>query len=653
MCGIAGILISRSSSATDLRESLTAITHKMVIRGPDAMGQWISSQANVGLGHCRLSIIDLETRSDQPMHSTDQRYTIVFNGEIYNYRELRRELEGRGHRFVTTGDTEVLMQMYVEYGVTMLDRLRGMYAFGIWDEKAQELFLARDPFGIKPLYYAQGDGCVYFASQVKALLDAPGIDLREQSAAHVGFFVWGSVPEPLTLYRGIHCLPSGTWLCAGSCGISEPRRFSSPIEEFTQFHQSELPKSAAECDSRLHDALEESVRMHEIADVPVAIFLSAGIDSGIIASLASENDNDVEALTLGFDLLRGTDQDETCLAARVAKEYALPHYVRFIDQGTFVKHRERLLQQMDQPTIDGINAYFISWFARERGFKVALSGLGGDELFGGYPSFRQIPPTVRTVSTVNSVPMLARGWHSITASLMQRFTSPKYASLFEYGGSWGGAYLLRRGLFMPWELPQFLDPEMVRTGWRELGSIEKMNALVRPLGDLPGTSRKQVDFLRVSALEMSFYMRSQLLRDADWAGMAHSIEIRVPFIDMTLLQKLAPLWASGLAPRKPSMAKALRRALPPEILNRPKSGFSVPVREWMQETPERGLRHWAKYVYGKLWTGICPEVSPADEPVHAAKSLIYVTGRKTIHADHAKVQIATETSTGFVRNPPS
>ncbi|MEG9436980.1 asparagine synthase (glutamine-hydrolyzing) [Edaphobacter sp. HDX4] len=620
MCGIAGIFSSRSNSV-DLRESLTAITHKMATRGPDAMGQWISSQEKVGLGHRRLSIIDLDTRSDQPMHSADQRYTVVFNGEIYNYRELRRELEGKGCQFVTTGDTEVLLQMYAEYGAAMLHRLRGMYAFGIWDEKAQELFLARDPFGIKPLYYAEGNGCLYFASQVKALLDAPGIDLREQSAAHVGFFVWGSVPEPFTLYRGIHCLPSGTWLCAGRDGISGPRRFSSPVEAFTQFHPSELPKSEAERDSRLHDALKESVQMHEIADVPVAVFLSAGLDSGVIASLASENGRHVEALTLGFDLLRGTDHDETSLAARVAREYALPHSTRFIDQATFVEHRERLLQQMDQPTIDGVNAYFISWLAREYGFKVAISGLGGDEIFGGYPSFRQIPPTVYAVSAVNSVPVVAHAWHRVTAPLMQRFTSPKYASLFEYGGSWGGAYLLRRGLFMPWELPQFLDPEMVRTGWRELGSIEKMNALVQPLGDLQGTSREQANFLRVSALEMSFYMRTQLLRDADWAGMAHSLEIRVPFVDMALLQKLAPLRASLLSPRKSTMAKVLQKPLPAEILNRPKSGFRVPVREWMQETPERGLRHWAKYVYGKLWTGTCPAVRESfisDEPSHAA-----------------------------------
>lgn len=574
----------------------------MTSRGPDAEGQWISPKGNVALGHRRLSIIDLAARSDQPMHSLDRRYSIVFNGEIYNYQDLRQELEEKGRRFVTTGDTEVLLQMYAEYGTAMLERLRGMYAFGIWDEMEQTLLLARDPLGIKPLYYAEGNGCLYFASQVKALLDAPGIDLREQSAAHVGFFVWGSVPEPFTLYRGIHCLPSGTWVRAENEKLSEPRLFGSPVDTFTQFNWDEVPKSQAECDARVHDALEDSVRMHEIADVPVAIFLSAGLDSGVIASLASESGHDVEGLTLGFDRLRGTAQDETALAAGVAQHFGLPHYSQFIDQAKFAEHRERLLQHMDQPTIDGVNVYFISWLARQRGLKVALSGLGGDELFGGYPSFKQIPPTVRSVGALNSIPMAARAWHLVTAPVARRFTSPKYASLFEYGGSWGGAYLLRRGLFMPWELTQFLDPEMVQQGWRDLGSIDRMNSLVRPLTGFPDIPKDQRDFLRVSALEMNFYMRSQLLRDADWAGMAHSLEIRVPFVDMTLLRKLAPLRVSSLFKRKPRMVEALRKPLPPEIVNRPKSGFSIPVREWMQETPDRGLRHWAKYVYGKLWT---------------------------------------------------
>jgi asparagine synthase (glutamine-hydrolysing) len=311
MCGIAGILVSPKSEGLDFSEALTRLSSALATRGPDASGQWVSGTRILGFAHRRLSIIDVDARSDQPMHSTDGRYTIVFNGEIYNYQELRSDLEKKGRGFRTTGDTEVLLQMYAEYGEDMLTRLRGMYAFGIWDELSQELFLARDPFGIKPLYYAEGGGNFYFASQVKALLTVPEVDLREEPAGHVGFFVWGSVPEPYTLYRGIRCLPSGTWMRATREGISKPRLFASPAGEFSKFGLDEMPQSETEANVRLHDALRETVRMHEISDVPVAVFLSAGIDSGVVTALAAEAGNEVETLTLGFDLLRDTAEDET------------------------------------------------------------------------------------------------------------------------------------------------------------------------------------------------------------------------------------------------------------------------------------------------------------------------------------------------------
>src|SRR5579875_160627 len=276
MCGIAGIFVSRGTRQIDLRETLADFNEALATRGPDSGGIWTSPGGRAGVAHRRLSIIDVGARSDQPMHSADGRYTLVFNGEIYNYRELRHELEQRGRVFVTAGDTEVVLQMYAEWGTAMLPRLRGMYAFGIWDEHKRELMLARDPFGIKPLYYAEGDGQLYFASQVKALLSAPGVDLQEEPAGHVGFFVWGSVPEPYTLYRGIRSLPAGCWMAATTEGISEPRPFTSLSEEFTRFDAADMPQSEEECLARLHDALEESVRAHEIADVPVGIFLSAG-----------------------------------------------------------------------------------------------------------------------------------------------------------------------------------------------------------------------------------------------------------------------------------------------------------------------------------------------------------------------------------------
>jgi asparagine synthase (glutamine-hydrolysing) len=601
MCGIAGILVHQDAPSLGVGEALTAMSARLSVRGPDASGMWSSPSGRIHFAHRRLSIIDLNARSDQPFHSADGRYTIVFNGEIYNYMELRTQLQRQGCVFTTTGDTEVLLQMYAQYGSAMLNLLRGMYAFAIWDEQEQQLFLARDPLGIKPLYYAQANECFYFASQVKALLKVPGVDLSPQPAGHVGFFVWGSVPEPWTLYRGIFSCPSGTWILAGRKGIREKRQFASPAEESIRFSPAEIPRSAAECTERLHAALEESVRMHEIADVPVGLFLSAGIDSGMLASLASEISDRLEALTLGFDLLKGTPSDETGLATTISRQYGLPHRVEFIDRGVFHAERDRLLDTMDQPTIDGVNTYLVSRLAKHMGFKVALSGLGGDELFTGYPSFRNVPATVHSLGAFSHVPALGRGLRVLTAPLLSRLTSPKYAGLLEYGGTWGGAYLVRRGLFMPWELTQFLDADLVREGWRDLGSVEQMNALLRPFRERQEVPREQADLLRVSALETSYYMRTQLLRDADWAGMAHSIEIRVPLVDMTLLRQLAPLRASRFVPRKPEVANCLRKPLPQEILSRPKTGFSVPVREWMHGPLTRGLRSWARFVYSAMY----------------------------------------------------
>lgn len=600
MCGIAGVLIRRSAGQADARQGLELVSEAQKVRGPDASGLWMAAGGGAALAHRRLSIIDVDARSDQPMHRPDGRYSIVFNGEIYNYQELRQDLESRGHTFRTSGDTEVLLEMYVAYGEAMLDRLRGMYAFGIWDEREGKLFLARDPLGIKPLYYAEAGGNLWFASQVKGLLAAPGVDTREQPAGHVGFFVWGSVPEPWTLYRGIHCLPSGSWIRADRGGMTQPRRFASPAAEMAKYDPAQMPRSWEECYARLHDSLEESVRMHEIADVPVAVFLSAGVDSGLLTSLAAERNPSLHTLTLGFDRLRGTPSDETELARNVAEHFGVEHHVAWIDQQLFLEHREKLLERMDQPTIDGVNTYFVSWMAHRHGFKVALSGLGGDELFGGYPSFTDVPKTVHRLGGLSRVPGLGKAWRVVTAGAVSRRTSPKYASLLEYGGTWGGAYLLRRGLFLPWELPEFLDAELVRTGWGELGSLAEMDALMAPFRAMPGVDPAQADLLRVSALETAYYMRTQLLRDSDWAGMAHSLEIRVPLVDMTLLRQVNTLRASRFSPRKPGILNCLRKPLPDEIRNRAKTGFSIPVREWMQEGGERGLRPWAKHVYRVL-----------------------------------------------------
>ena len=562
----------------------------MASRGPDGSGAWRSDDGRVAFAHRRLAIIDLSASGAQPMASADGRYVVVHNGEIYNFRDLRRELEAEGRVFVSQSDTEVLLHLYDRDGEDMVERLRGMYGFAIWDGERRGLFMARDPYGIKPVYYADDGRSVRFASQVKALLAGGGIDTRPAPAGHVGFFVFGYVPEPETLYRGIRALPAGHTLWIDGDGPRAPKKFFDIGEVLRGAGTGGDGPAAADL---LREALRDSVAHHMVADVPVGVFLSSGLDSTTIAALASEHETGgIRAITLGFDEFKGTLSDEAPLAAQVAEHYGAVHDTRWVRRDDFVGEVERITAAMDQPTIDGVNTYFVSKAASEAGLKVALSGLGGDELFGGYPTFRDLPRVVSALGLLRYAPGLGRGIRVIAEPMIRRLCSPKYAGLLEYGSRPGDFYLLYRAVFPPWELPKVLDPDLVREGWRELAARTRLEATVDGLA-----SPRAI----VSALESSWYMRSQLLRDSDWAGMAHSLEIRVPLVDATLLRRIAPLLTAPHPPDKRDMAAAPAKPLPDEVLNRPKTGFLVPVRDWLAAdagVPERGLQGWARMVYG-------------------------------------------------------
>jgi asparagine synthase (glutamine-hydrolysing) len=467
-----------------------------------------------------------------------------------------------------------------------------MYAFGIWDERDQSLFLARDPFGIKPLYVADDGGTLRFASQVKALLKGGAVSTAPEPAGSVGFLLWGYVPEPYTLYRSIRSLQAGSTMRVSRSQRPKADRFFDVRAEF-QLAEATTPARSADVPAIVRAAVCSSVERHLVADVPVGVFLSAGIDSSTVAGLASRHgDARLHAVTLGFSEFEGTDKDEVPLAAEVARSFRIRHDVHHITGKDFQAELARILDAMDQPSTDGVNTYFVSRAAARSGLKVALSGVGGDELFGGYPSFAQIPrvPTWRGLSRAISIAgRLAR---AVMAPTVAAFTSPKYASVLEYGGSHGGAYLLRRALFLPWELKTVLDPTTVEVGLRELTTLEHLQASVSGLAQ-PRS--------RVAALELAWYMRNQLLRDADWAGMAHSLEIRVPLVDVQLFRALAPLIASDHYPTKGDLAGALETPLPDNVQKRPKSGFTPPVRQWLLDSSEgtvasRGLRDWAKRV---------------------------------------------------------
>ncbi|MEO6909302.1 MAG: asparagine synthase-related protein, partial [Edaphobacter sp.] len=482
----------------------------------------------------------------------------------------------------------------------MLELLRGMFAFAIWDEHNQALFLARDPYGIKPLYIAETTEGIWFSSQVKSLLKVPGIDLSPEPAGHAGFFMWGSVPEPHTLYKGIRSLRSGYSLWLQRDSKPKYRQFSS-IAKTLAGHLS-LPEGES-ASARLQKSLGESVNLHYfVSDVPVAIFLSAGLDSSTILGLAAGKftPRGLNALTLGFDAYKNTPGDESAEAGQIAHHYGVSQQVKMIMRTDFEAESSRFLHAMDQPSIDGINTFFIAKMAREAGFKVALSGIGGDELFGGYGSFRQIPRMVNVIGALGVSRRFGGSIRKYTESFLKKLTSPKYAGLLEYGGTIEGAYLLRRSLFMPWELPGVLDADLAAAGLEQLEHSQLEKDELAHVKELPL-------HVQICLLESTRYMRNQLLRDADWAGMAHSLEIRTPFVDAFLLRQLAPLLRSSHPPTKLAMAGTLDKPLPAAILHRKKTGFGVPVREWLAaslpEKPERGLRSWAKFIYKEQWSG--------------------------------------------------
>jgi asparagine synthase (glutamine-hydrolysing) len=536
------------------------------------------------------------------MVSADGRLVITFNGEIYNYSALRAELEAAGASFRTTSDTEALLHLYARYGVAMVHRLRGMFAFAIWDEIRRELFLARDPYGIKPLYTANNGWTFRFASQVKALLAGGQISLDAEPAGIAGFHLFGSVPEPFTLYRDIRALPAGHTQWVDAAGPREPAPFTKLATILAE--GAAHPAPIAEFPESLRASALDSVRAHLLADVEVGIFLSAGVDSGALLGLARDaGQHATRTITLGFEEFCGTAEDEAPLAAQVAERYGARHITRRVSEREFRADLPAIIEAMDQPSIDGVNTWFVAKAAKEVGLKVALSGLGGDELLAGYPSFTDLPRWRYAFGAIAAVPGLGRGARALIRTLAPGFArgAPKALGLLEYPRSWAGAYLLRRGLFLPYELTEVMDPDLAREGLRRLKPLRR---LAENLSPDPGSNVG-----RICVLESAHYMRNQLLRDADWAGMAHGVEIRVPLVDLTLLRALAPAMpriASRMG--KEVLAKAPTAPLPAEIVAREKTGFGVPTGAWMNAIAgepmivARGRRFDTKGLISRRWS---------------------------------------------------
>lgn len=593
MCGLTGAIIDHEfSEAFDYKIVIRQMCDAMFSRGPDATGYWESNNQSVFFGHRRLSIIDLDARSNQPFVSECGNFVIVFNGEIYNFLQLRVAMSELGEQFHTTSDTEVILKLYVRKGAAMLELLRGMFSFAIWDKNKKKCFLARDPYGIKPLYLAKTKVGWLFASQVKAL-QASGLVSKEiDTMSEASYWMLGSVAGPKTWFNKISEIPPGHW-----AEITEDGKYSGPKCYWNIADSwSVIPENInqIEVQQRVKHELLDSVKCHLVSDVPVGIFLSGGIDSGALAGLMIDSgSSNLIGITIAYEEFIGTHDDEVPIARKIADHYGIKHVVRKVSKNEFQSDLPHILADMDQPTVDGINTWYASKAAAEIGLKVVVSGIGGDELFLGYESFRKIPPLVKVARALGQIP-----GGMFVGKMLANIQAKKTSNLrWKHAMDWmqtiKGGWWLQRSSCSPEELRNIMNNEIL--------SLISSDLLPEQwLEDMVGKTSKH-PMMELAQIESMTYLRNQLLRDSDWASMAHSIELRTPLVDAHLLKNLAPLIGKfNKFKNKSLLALSPKNPLPQEIYMRRKTGFSIPVKKWMQEIDykEKNQRmNWAKTVF--------------------------------------------------------
>ena len=398
MCGIAGIL-TKNNYQDYLSILIERMQGALQHRGPDDRGIYISDDRKIALAHTRLSILDLSPAGHQPMSTNDGRFWITFNGEIYNFRELRSNLIAEGEKFLSQTDTEVILKLYQRLGVDCVKHLRGMFAFAIWDDLEKTCFIARDHLGIKPLYYYQSGPTLVFASELRSILASKLPSINLSSSGLYGYLISGSVPEPYTLIEGIYCLEAGHYLYWKAGNLTQQR--------YWQINFTSEDISPVEAKEKVRAALIDSIQHHFISDVPVGVFLSGGIDSTAVVALASQTQTEqLRTYSIAFE---ENEWNEGEIAQKVANTFDTEHTEYKITASLGRELLTKFLDSIDQPSIDGFNTFCVSQITRQNGTKVALSGLGGDELFGGYKSFQQVPRMVRLHQQLQAIKPITLG----------------------------------------------------------------------------------------------------------------------------------------------------------------------------------------------------------------------------------------------------
>lgn len=607
MCGIAGI-IGRLDVPN--RAALARMSDAMIHRGPDAGGTWASAADTRGWGallaHRRLSILDLSPAGAQPMVDPVTGQVIAFNGEIYNFRDLRHRMEAEGQTFQSSGDTAVLLRALGLHGPAAVSWLRGMFAFACWDPKQGRLLLARDPLGIKPLYIARCQNpdrgwSVAFASELRALLASGLLDTPRLDPRAVAGCVWnGFVVGPVTAVDGVELLAPGRLVAFDSAG--------KEVRQDDFWHIPDHAPDPTMDEESLAAILEEGLRLHLASDVPLAVLLSGGVDSSAMANLAQRAaQTPIHTFTLAFE---EQELNEGPIARQIAAAIGTQHHEVTLTEGQFVDNLETALDSLDQPTFDGLNAYFMSQAIRDAGFTVALSGTGGDELFGGYATYRDLPVLQRWCRRAAFVP---RGLQVAAASLATwplrrsgQAVPPqtrwaKLPDMVRHGDDLLALYQLAYALFLPGFQHELLAPGFAATLADGLPPSMRHRIVAETAGRTPLSA--------ISVMEQRLFLGERLLRDNDVASMACSLEQRVPLVDQVLFESVDRLPDQARYQplgRKAILRRVGLRGLDPALFDRPKSGFVMPFDRWIRHGLKTAMDQTLRDPHAVAPTGLDP-----------------------------------------------
>lgn len=582
MCGIAGIFSfgvdqRNRPAGNGVRRALDCMVGRLTHRGPDDQGlEWIrGANCEVGLGQTRLSIIDLSAAGHQPMCDPATGNCIVFNGEIYNYRELRRSLDAASEDWLSRTDTEVILKAYGKWGVGCVEHLRGMFAFAIWDARQQKLFIARDRQGIKPLYYYADEQKVIFASEVRAIFATGLVSRQIDPIALNEYLAYQSVPSPRTLIKDIKALPPGTWLTIDALGAIEEHKYWDLLKDFST---EAYAASQSVILNRIGELLREATELHLVSDVPLGVFLSGGIDSSAVVALISELGYTPRTFSVIF---AESDYDESVYARQVATRFCTEHTELRLTESAMLDQLPDALAAMDQPTGDGINTYVVSQAVKAAGVTVALSGLGGDEFFVGYPSFLRLEKAMKYLRPLRHLPVSARNTAARMVELVggRSVQASKAASMIGSDGSLASMYPVVRQVLSSSKRRSLLSGRwnQLNEDWRD------------PYVDLLQKAYQNAGsaelFARISYAESRTYMHDVLLRDTDQMSMAHALEVRVPLLDHKLVEYVMGVPDVYKRPNgapKSLLVESLGDLLPRDVAHRPKQGFTLPFADWMR-----------------------------------------------------------------------